>query len=477
VPTPPHDTLWEPLPVQAIVDRFRAHLVLTKEQITELGEGAYTLAWSVANTTSFAVLQAMRESLAVAMEQGQTLEQWQAGLGDLVQTFTGGHLETIFRTTLATAYESQRFDELMGDEFVEYLVFDAINDDRVRPDHLALDGKAWLRKEFPPEYWPPLGYNCRCTVIPADFPELKALGAVEVPGRYVRDEAGDPILPPEGFRSAPSLAGLADKVRRDLEVRAALLGWGSNPLIPPLDLSSLLAQAAPPAPTLETVEITDIKKKSKPGVNPSYVGKSELGKVFIKPNGPLMERHRLRRSMLDSEQPGNEVAASLLNDLLGGIVRMPRVVQREVAGLGESIVMEFLKGAPVAESVVAKRAIAEAGADVRRLGLFDAITGNTDRHTGNAMWSRGHLVAIDHGLAFGNGGDRMRSFALKAIEERGQLALRPDEQAILQRVLDSEADIRAALERHLSSHRLGLIFDRVQAMLGHGSMIANGTDL
>lgn len=179
---------------------------------------------------------------------------------------------------------------------------------------------------------------------------------------------------------------------------------------------------------------------------------------------------------MNSEQPGNEIAAFALNDLLGNLVRMPRMVMRDVEGLGESVVMEFLSGRVVAKENAAMEVIfAGKRDDVRRLALFDAITGNTDRHFGNAMWSEGRIVAIDHGYAFGNGGDHLNSFALKAIGR--SLRLRVGERAVLQRVLDQEATIRTALERHLSSHRLGLIFDRTRAMLEGGSMLRHGTRL
>ncbi len=236
-PTPPHDTIWEPLSANEITDRLRKKLLLTPEQIAELGENAYALAWSVANATSVAVVQAMRESLALAIEEGQTLEQWKDGLGDLVETFTDGHLETVFRTTLATAYESQRFDELTRDEFVEYLVYDAVNDDRVRPEHLALDGRAWKREEFPPEFWPPLPWdpwNCRCSVFPADSADLMSLDAKVVTGRYPDGEDGVPIAPPAGFATAgPSLSSLSQQVRADLETLARKWGWDASPIVPP----------------------------------------------------------------------------------------------------------------------------------------------------------------------------------------------------------------------------------------------------
>ena len=43
--------------------------------------------------------------------------------------------------------------------------------------------------------------------------------------------------------------------------------------------------------------------------------------------------------------------------------------------------------------------------EMGRMGLFDILTHNIDRHDGNFMFKGGHLVAIDHGLAFYSGTD------------------------------------------------------------------------
>ena len=41
--------------------------------------------------------------------------------------------------------------------------YSAILDQRTRPSHRALDGKIFLATDS--QFWPPLGFRCRCTVI------------------------------------------------------------------------------------------------------------------------------------------------------------------------------------------------------------------------------------------------------------------------------------------------------------------------
>lgn len=72
-------------------------------------------------------------------------------------------LETEQDTTLATAINAHRFDSIDA----EYLEFTTVGDDRVRPEHVALD-KLTYPKDHP--IWnkmtPPLAYKCRCGIKP-----------------------------------------------------------------------------------------------------------------------------------------------------------------------------------------------------------------------------------------------------------------------------------------------------------------------
>ena len=75
-------------------------------------------------------------------------------------------LETTYRNAVQTAYMAghwRSFEETKDD--LPYLMYDAINDSRVRPSHLALDNT--IRPVGDP-FWrthtPPLGHRCRCTL-------------------------------------------------------------------------------------------------------------------------------------------------------------------------------------------------------------------------------------------------------------------------------------------------------------------------
>lgn len=76
--------------------------------------------------------------------------------------------ELIKSQAIQTAYQAGRFDAqklLALNTNKKWLRYNAINDDRTRPHHKAMDG--FVAPAFSPiwqTWYPPNGYNCRCTV-------------------------------------------------------------------------------------------------------------------------------------------------------------------------------------------------------------------------------------------------------------------------------------------------------------------------
>jgi uncharacterized protein with gpF-like domain len=56
-------------------------------------------------------------------------------------------------------------------------MYDAVNDSRTRPTHLALDEKVFPADHpFWDKWYPPNGYRCRCSVIPLSESQVKSAG-------------------------------------------------------------------------------------------------------------------------------------------------------------------------------------------------------------------------------------------------------------------------------------------------------------
>jgi SPP1 gp7 family putative phage head morphogenesis protein len=230
---PPFSPVWKPIPPDGLLKLLKGKALIPADEIAaiaeELGAGVWELAWSVSSVTEFAVLESLRASLAEIIETGGTVDDWLAMLDDLGWRSPLGefHERTIFRTTLGSVMEGERYEQLTTNPFVEYLVYDAIDDERVREEHLALDGMTWPRDQFPAGLWPPNGYNCRCSVIPADFEDLDDLDAKLHDGPPPLDQVD------EGFRSAPSVLGLSNELNAQLAERIREAGWQVNPRLTP----------------------------------------------------------------------------------------------------------------------------------------------------------------------------------------------------------------------------------------------------
>lgn len=75
--------------------------------------------------------------------------------------------ETFFRTTTLACYNAGRWRRFVAvKDSRPYLMYDAINDNLIRQNHLAIDG---LIRHVDDIFWkthfPPNGINCRCSII------------------------------------------------------------------------------------------------------------------------------------------------------------------------------------------------------------------------------------------------------------------------------------------------------------------------
>ncbi|WP_439240889.1 phage minor head protein [Lonepinella sp. BR2474] len=159
-------------------------------------DSATARATSIANLSSLEMTKDIYQSLAEAQAKGIAFGQWKK---DLVAHFekkgwvvghdkkisrgidgtiladpktgelfgTPRRLETIFRTNMQQAFAAQNYQALRDNaDERPYWQYSAVNDDRTRPSHGAMDG---LIYRFDDPFWsvfyPPNGFNCRCTVI------------------------------------------------------------------------------------------------------------------------------------------------------------------------------------------------------------------------------------------------------------------------------------------------------------------------
>lgn len=106
----------------------------------------------------------IKKGIAQALERGETKKQFLNSLPKVLNEFKS-KLKTTFETNQALAFGAAQQAKLIEvSEDFPYWKYSAIHDAHTRPDHAALDGKIFESTDH--RFYPPIGYNCRCTAIP-----------------------------------------------------------------------------------------------------------------------------------------------------------------------------------------------------------------------------------------------------------------------------------------------------------------------
>ena len=171
-------------------------------------------AFSIAGITSLDTLQAVKESLDKVIAEGGTFGAWKKQMLESGTLNLPRHrLDNIYRTNLQGSYMAARWDRILLTQATRpYIMYDALNDSRVRPAHLALDG---IIRRVDDPFWtthiPPNGYRCRCSIRSLSEHQARARSG---PGKGLNNPAlledGTPALPDKGWDYNPSdrLAGV-----------------------------------------------------------------------------------------------------------------------------------------------------------------------------------------------------------------------------------------------------------------------------
>ena len=199
---------------EAIAQATKRGVVLPDVYYGQLQGLARQQAFSIAGITSLDTLQAVKDSLDKVIKEGGTFGAWKKQMlesGTL--NLPKYRLDNIYRTNLQGSYMAARWDRiLLTQETRPYIMYDAINDSRVRPSHLALDG---MIRRIDDPFWkthsPPNGYRCRCSIRSLSEHQAKARSGQ---GKGLNQQPvlddGTPALPDKGWDYNPSdrLAGV-----------------------------------------------------------------------------------------------------------------------------------------------------------------------------------------------------------------------------------------------------------------------------
>ncbi|MCT8525812.1 phage minor head protein [Glaesserella parasuis] len=198
-------------PKEAIEYLHQKKLLASKVFKKELYDSALARATTISKLTDLDITRDIYGSMENARREGKSFNEWKKTLvGDLerkgwvyghdkaisrgidgkllADPKTGEHfgtprrLNTIYRTNMQQAYSAARYQRYMDNvDNRPYWQYSAVGDKRTRPAHQALNGKIYRYDDpFWATFYPPNGFNCRCTVIALSGRDLKRKGIEQV---------------------------------------------------------------------------------------------------------------------------------------------------------------------------------------------------------------------------------------------------------------------------------------------------------
>ena len=207
----------EDMTFEEAVDYFKERVPVPPAQFYKLAAKYKGLAFTVSGYTSAQILGKFYEEILAALEEGNTLSEFQANMNEFLaaegyEGVTPFQADNIFRTNIQTAYNVGHYEQMTDPDVLAlrpYWQYQAVGDEHTRPSHLAMDGRVYPADDpFWDIWFPPNGFRCRCTVTSLSERQVREREikvdhglprSAELPdGRYVN------ILPDPSFSTNPA---------------------------------------------------------------------------------------------------------------------------------------------------------------------------------------------------------------------------------------------------------------------------------
>jgi SPP1 gp7 family putative phage head morphogenesis protein len=162
----------------SVVSKLKNRVSVKDYYFEKLPQNIRSLAFMVSDLETLRQIELVKRSLNNAIEKGESLETWRDNLDvSVLQSLSNARLETVYRTNVHAVYnQSTRYNAATASS-ENYLMYDAVGDERTRPEHMQLDGTVKRAdSKFWDKYLAPIGYNCRCGVIPLSKSQAKEIG-------------------------------------------------------------------------------------------------------------------------------------------------------------------------------------------------------------------------------------------------------------------------------------------------------------
>lgn len=206
----------QPITYEVAAGYFKDKLALTAKDYYALDKRYREMAFTVSGYSSLKILQKFQDELTAAIENGTSMNEFRQTMNDFLSRNGYDELhplqvENIFRTNIQTAYNVGAYEEMTDPTAMRlrpYWRYEAVEDERTRPAHLAMNGKVFPADNPVWDIWyPPNGYKCRCSVTSLSRREVDAQGITvedELPDRLPYDIGYVSPRPPHGFDNNPA---------------------------------------------------------------------------------------------------------------------------------------------------------------------------------------------------------------------------------------------------------------------------------
>jgi SPP1 gp7 family putative phage head morphogenesis protein len=152
--------------------------VLPEEYYSDAMDDARRTAWTVSGLAGLGQIRDVLDSLTAAQRQGIGFSAWARDAQTQSWRLDRNRLELIFRMQAQTSYSAghwRRFDENVDTR--PFLMYSAVNDERTRPAHRAMSGYIARKDDAVWQEWtPPVGFNCRCSLLDLTTEQAQARG-------------------------------------------------------------------------------------------------------------------------------------------------------------------------------------------------------------------------------------------------------------------------------------------------------------
>lgn len=166
--------------IQALAYALSREVVLSDDYYNNMTPIQRQQSVSIAGLAQLEHVKSVINQVNQAIDSGSTFADFQKAVknGDVDINLPRHRLDNIFRTNIQAAYNRGKWYQQQQTKSTRpYLLYDAINDNRTRPAHKALDGTIrHIDDAFWYTHYPPCGYKCRCGTRSLTEEQAKARG-------------------------------------------------------------------------------------------------------------------------------------------------------------------------------------------------------------------------------------------------------------------------------------------------------------